>query len=122
MKLPVLTPRMMTVLTGIAIFTAMAPATVMTAAPTVIWLEGVASDTGPGLGSWMILLAASLTALVGLLAYLAVWGWPLAIIFLAVRAIRAFRRRFPRVRQTNADKDRDRPDRMPQHTKRPNAR
>ncbi len=122
MKLPVLTPLMMTVLTGIAIFTAMAPATVMAAAPTVIWLDGVASDTGPGLGSWMILLAADLTALVGLLAYLVVWGWPLAIIFLAVRAIRAFRRRFPRARRANADKDHDRPDRMSQHTKRPNAR
>lgn len=112
----------MTVLTGIAIFTAMAPATVMAAAPTVIWLDGVASDTGPGLGSWMILLAADLTALVGLLAYLVVWGWPLAIIFLAVRAIRALRRRFPRLTRTNADKDRDRPGRMSQHTKRPDAR
>lgn len=122
MKLPVLTPRMMTVLTGIAIFTALAPATVMAAAPTVIWLDGVASDTGPGLGSWIILLAADLTALVGLLAYLVVWGWPLAIIFLAVRAIRALRRRFPRVRRANDDKDHDRPDRMSQDKKRPNAR
>lgn len=122
MKLPALTPRMMTVLTGIAIFTAMAPATVITAAPTVIWLEGIASDTDPGLGARMILLAASLTALVGLLAYLMVWGWPLAVIFLAVRAIRALRRRFPRRRMVNAYTDRDRVDRMPQHTKGPNAR
>ncbi|MCT1478486.1 hypothetical protein [Microbacterium sp. p3-SID336] len=113
---------MMTVLTGIAIFTALAPATVMAAAPTVIWLEGVASDTDPGLGSWMILLAADLTALLGLLAYLMVWGWPLAIIFLAVRALRALRRRFPRARRANADKGRDRPDRMSQDTKRLNAR
>ena len=122
MKLPVLTPRMTTVLTGIAIFTAMAPATVMAAAPTVIWLEGAAADTGPEVGAWMIRLGASLMALVGLLAYLMVWGWPLAIIFLAVRAIRALRRRFPRGRRTNADKDRDRTDRGSQHTKRQNAR
>lgn len=122
MKLPVLTPRMTTVLTGIAIFTAMAPATVMAAAPTAIWLEGTAADTGPEIGAWIIRLGASLMALVGLLAYLMVWGWPLAVIFLAVQAIRAFRRRFPRGRRTNADKDRDRPDRGSQHTKRQNAR
>lgn len=122
MKLPVLTPRMMTVLTGIAMFTALAPTTLMAAAPTVIWLEGIASDTGPGLGAWMILLGASLTALVGLLAYLMVWGWPLAIIFLAVRAILALRRRFPGGRRTNADKDRNRLNTVSQHTKRPNAR
>lgn len=39
MTFPTLTPRMMMVLTWIAVFAAMAPATVMTAAPTVIWLE-----------------------------------------------------------------------------------
>mgnify|MGYP001555508345 CR=1 FL=1 len=122
MKLPVLTPRMMTVLTGIAIFTAVAPATVMAAAPTVIWLEGVASDTGPGLGSWMILLAASLAALVGLLAYLMVWGWPLAVIFLATRAVRALRRRFPRARQRSAHQGEDAPVRGVAHTKQSNAR
>ncbi len=122
MKLPVLTPRMMTVLTGIAIFTAMAPATVMAAAPTVIWLEGIAADTGPGLGAWMILLGASLTALVGLLAYLMAWGWPLAIIFLAGRAIRGLRRRFPSVKQASAHTDRVSRQRGAQHPNRSNAR
>lgn len=121
MKLPVLTPRMMTVLTGIAIFTAMAPATVIAAAPTVIWLEGIASDTDPGLGAWMILLAASLTALVVLLAYLAVWGWPLAIIFLAVRVVRALRRRSPREKETSLGKDENKAGRCPHQRKQSNA-
>ncbi|WP_087132680.1 hypothetical protein [Microbacterium esteraromaticum] len=122
MKLPVLTPRMMTVLTGIAIFTAMAPATAMAAAPTVIWLEGIASDTGPGLGAWMIMLAASLTALVGLLAYLMVWGWALAVVFLAFCAVRALRRRSPREEQTSAIQERDDYDRRARPRKRSNAR
>ena len=122
MKLPALTPRMVTVLTWIAVFAAMAPATVMTAAPTVIWLEAVAADGGPGLGSWLILAAASLVALIGLLAYFMIWAWPLAAIFLAARAVRALRRRFPRARQTSAHKGEDAPVRGSQHTKQSNAR
>lgn len=123
MKLPALTPRMMASLTWIAVFTAMAPATVMTAAPTVIWLEAVAADSGAGLGAWLILAAASLAALIGFLAYVMVWGWPLAVIFLAARAVRALRRRFPRVKQASAHTDRvSRGRGGTQHPKRSNAR
>lgn len=122
MKLPALTPRMVTVLTWIAVFAAMAPATVMTAAPTAIWLEAVAADVGPGLGRWLIHAAASLVALIGLLAYFMIWAWPLAAIFLATRAVRALRRRFPRARQTSPHKGEDAPVRGSQYTKQPNAR
>lgn len=122
MKVPALTPRMVAVLTWIAVFATMAPATVMTAAPTAIWLEGVAADGAPGLGSWLILALASLVALIGLLAYILIWGWPLAVIFLAVRANRALRRRFPRMKQKSAHKEEDPPVRGRQHTKRPNVR
>lgn len=122
MKIPALTPRMMTVLTGIAIFTAMTPATVVAAAPTVLWLVAVAPDSGAGLGPWLIRAASALTALIGLLAYVMIWGWPLAVIFLAIRAGRALRRRFPRAEQTSASKARDVHDRRGRHTKRSNAR
>lgn len=122
MTFPTLTPRMTMVLTWIAVFAAMAPATLMTAAPTVIWLEEVAADGGLGLDSWLILAAASLVALIGLLAYLMVWAWPLAAIFLAARAVRALQRRFPRARQTSAPTREDAPVRGSQHVKQPNAR
>lgn len=122
MTFPTLTPRMMMVLTWIAVFATMAPATVMTAAPTVIWLEGVAADGGPGLGSWLILALASLVAMIGLLAYILIWGWPLAVIFLAARAICALRRRFPRVKRESAHKEEDPPVLGRQHTKRLNVR
>jgi len=113
---------MMMVLTWIAVFATMAPMTVMTAAPTVIWLEGVAADGGPGLGSWLILALASLVAMIGLLAYILIWGWPLAVIFLAARAICALRRRFPRVKRESAHKEEDPPVLGRQHTKRLNVR
>ncbi len=122
MKLPALTPRMVTVLTWIAVFTAMAPATVMTAAPTVLWLEALATDGGAGFGPWLIRVAASLTALIGFLAYLLIWGWPLAVIFLTIRAVRALRRRFPQARRTSARKDRNAPGSRARPTKRSNAR
>lgn len=104
MKFLALTPRMVAVLTRIAVFTALAPATVTTAAPTIIWLEAVAADIEPGPGSWLIRVAASFLALIGMLGYFMVWAWPLAVTFLAVRSVRALRRRFSQTSRSDTRK------------------
>lgn len=103
MKLPALTPRMVTVFTWIAVFAALAPAIMFAAAPTIIWLEDNASGLEPGTGAWLLRLAASMLALAGMIA-ISIWAWPLALIFLSVRLIRILQWRLPHATDRNTDK------------------
>ena len=96
MKLPMLSRQMRVVLTGITIFTVLAPGIVYTVAPTILWLEGLAGDAVSAAGGWFLHLTAALLAMVGMLAYLSVWAWPLAVILLFARSVRIIKRRFPR--------------------------